>query len=413
MRIIEGVGLALGMIRAQKLKSFFGVLGVIIGVMFLITVVSVVEGLNRYMEEDFARALFGHNTLTVQRQPGASFESDPEYWRAMRRRPRLTFADAAAIEQALTVPATVGVASDGRGNLVSDLGVEVSNVWLTAASAEFFMIRDYDVEHGRVFTAPEDRMGVPVVVLGFDAAEKAFGTLDPMDRTVRINGAQFRVIGILKKQGTLFGMSLDNQAIAPSRSVMSRMVNPQGFVDNILVRPQLDTDIERARMDIESTMRVRHRLRPAEANDFAIETAEDSLSFWQTIKRILLVAFPGLVSIALVVGGIVIMNIMLVSVAERTREIGIRKALGARRRDIMWQMLVESATLSGLGAAIGIAIGIGLAKLVQALSPLPAAISPFWMGVATVMGVSVGVLAGLYPASRASRLDPVVALRQE
>ena len=160
-------------------------------------------------------------------------------------------------------------------------------------------------------------------------------------------------------------------------------------------------------------MRVRRGLRPTEPNDFAIDTAEDSLSFWKTIKRILLIAFPALVSIALVVGGIVIMNIMLVSVIERTREIGVRKALGARRRDIMWQMVVESATLSGLGAVLGIGLGIGLAYIVKALSPLPATISPFWLTIATVMGVTVGMVAGIYPASRASRLDPVVALRAE
>jgi putative ABC transport system permease protein len=413
MPLKDGVLLALGMIRAQKLKSFFGVLGVIIGVMFLITVVSVVEGLNTYMEEDFARVLFGHNTLTVRRIPEINFESDPAAWRAMFRRPRLTFADAEAIEQNISVPARVAVSSQGGGRMVSEQGIEVENVWLTGASAEFFRIRDYDVERGRLFTAPEDRMGVPVAILGHETAEKAFGALDPLGRSVRINGAEFRVIGILKKQGTLFGMSMDNRAIAPSRSTMARFVSPHNYVDEILIRPLSDTDLERARMDIEATMRIRHQLRPTESNDFAIDTAEDSLSFWQTIRRILLIAFPGLVSIALVVGGIVIMNIMLVSVIERTREIGLRKALGARRRDIMWQMLVESATLSGAGAALGIGLGIGLAQLVRALSPLPATISPLWMSVATIMGITVGMLAGLYPASRASRMDPVVALRQE
>jgi putative ABC transport system permease protein len=413
MGLKEGILLALGMIRAQKLKSFFGVLGVIIAVMFLITVVSVVEGLNTYMEEDFAKVIFGHNTLTLRRQPEISFESDPEFYRAMARRPRLTFDDAAAIENNLSVPARVAVSSSGGGRIVSQLGHEVDNVWLTGSSAEFFLIRDYDVERGRLFTEPEDRMGVPVVILGWETADKSFPALDPIGRSVRINGEQFRVIGVLKKQGTLFGMSMDNRAIAPSRSVMARFVSPHHQVDEILIRPLDDTHIERARMDIESTMRVRHRLRPIEPNDFAIDTAEDSLSFWQTIKRILLIAFPGLVSIALVVGGIVIMNIMLVSVIERTREIGLRKALGARRRDIMWQMLVESATLSGMGAVIGIGLGIGLAKLVSALSPLPATISPFWMAVATIMGVSVGMLAGYYPASRASQMEPVVALRQE
>jgi putative ABC transport system permease protein len=413
MQLREGVFLALGMIRAQKLKSFFGVLGVIIGVMFLITVVSVVEGLNTYMEEDFAKVIFGHNTLTVRRTPEISFESDPAVWREMNRRPRLMFTDADAIEQNLSVPARVGVSSSGGGRLITQHGVEIENVWLTGSSVEFFQIRDYEVERGRLFTAPEDRAGLPVVILGWETADKGFGQLDPLGRTVRINGATYTVIGILKKQGSLFGMSMDNRAIAPAHSVISRSVSPHGYVDEILVRPSLDTDMEQARMDIESTMRVRHRLRPAEQNDFAIDTAEDSLSFWETIKRILLIAFPGLVSIALVVGGIVIMNIMLVSVVERTREIGLRKALGARRRDIMWQMLVESATLSGLGALIGIGLGVVLAQVVKASTPLPATISPFWVTIATVMGVTVGMVAGIYPASRASLLDPVVALRQE
>src|SRR5262245_18100717 len=162
----EGIFLALGMIRAQKLKSFFGVLGVIIGVMFLITVVSVVEGLNKYMEEDFAKVIFGQNTLTIRRVPEINFENDPAAWRAMMRRPRLTFADAEAVQSNLTVPARVAVSSGGGGRLLSDHGIEVEYVQLTGASAEFFRIRDCEVERGRLFTAPEDRMGVPVVILG-------------------------------------------------------------------------------------------------------------------------------------------------------------------------------------------------------------------------------------------------------
>jgi putative ABC transport system permease protein len=230
---------------------------------------------------------------------------------------------------------------------------------------------------------------------------------------VKIEGIPFHVIGILEKQGTLFGMSLDNQAIAPAHSAISRFVAPHSKVDQVVVKPLDPANFEAARMELEAMMRVRHRLHPAQTNDFAIDTAEDSLGFWQTIKNILLVAFPGLVSIALVVGGIVIMNIMLVSVTERTREIGIRKALGARRKDIVTQVMVESATLSAVGALIGISIGIGGAKLVEALSPLPAAISPFWITVATLMGVGVGMIAGIYPANRAAKFDPVVALRYE
>jgi putative ABC transport system permease protein len=413
MNAIEGVRLALAQIRAQKLKSFFAVIGVVIGVMFLITVVSVVEGMNRYMEEDFAKRIYGLNTLMLRRTPEIQMSSDPDVWRAYQRRPRLTNDDAAAVRAALSVPAMMAVESSTGGRLVSDGGVEIDNVWITAASADIFRIRDMGIATGRAFSAPEDRNGLNVVVLGADAAEKLFGTLDPLDRTVRIRGEPFRVVGVLTRQGSLFGMSLDNRAIAPAGSVLGRQITQFNVVQNILVRPVSSTDIERARIDVEATMRERHRLRPTQDNSFSIETATDSLSFWENIRRILLIAFPGLVSIALVVGGIVIMNIMLVSVTERTREIGLRKALGARRRDIHLQMLVESATLSGLGAILGIGIGVGLAQLVSAVSPLPAAIAPVWMIAAAAMGIGVGVIAGIYPARKAARLDPIVALRQE
>jgi putative ABC transport system permease protein len=413
MNLREGVLLALGQIRAQKLKSFFAVLGVIIGTMFLITVVSVVEGMNKYMEEDFARTIYGLNTITLSRDPEIDFSSDPDVWRSYWRRPQITFRDADAIRAALSVPALVAVESFSGGNLVSEHGIEVQNVWLTGASADLLRIRDMDIERGRGFTAPEDRAGVSVVVLGAETAETLFGSLDPLGRMVKVRGTPFRVIGVMKKQGSLFGMSMDNRAFAPARSAMGRMVNPQGIVDRVLVKPIDPDDMDQARIDLESVMRVRHKLRPTEDNDFAIETAAESMSFWQNIRKILMIAFPGLVSIALVVGGIVIMNIMLVSVTERTREIGIRKALGARRRDIHVQVLVESATLSLLGALIGIGVGVVLAQIVQALSPLPAAIAPLWMGVSVMMGMGVGVIAGLYPAARAARLDPVVALRAE
>jgi putative ABC transport system permease protein len=409
----DGIRLAFSQIRAQKLKSFFAIVGVIIGVMFLITVVSVVEGMNRYMEEDFAQTIFGINTLTVRRTPQVDMSSDPDIWREYARRPRLRFEDADAIRRGLTVNALVAVSSNSGGSIVSETGTEVGNVFLVAASAGIFRIRNYEVVKGRAFTAPEDRTGANVAVLGWEAADRLFGTLDPIGRVVKIDRIPFRVVGVLEEQGSLFGMSLDNMAIAPARSAMGTLVNPHGIVDEILVRTDEAATMDQATIDIEATMRVRHKLRPTEPNSFAIDTAEDSLSFWRNISRMLLIAFPGLVAIALVVGGIVIMNIMLVSVVERTREIGIRKALGARRRDIHLQVLVESAALSGAGAALGIGIGVVLAQIVRAVSPLPAAIAPTWMVFSVVLGVGVGVIAGIYPAARAARLDPIAALRYE
>lgn len=409
----EGVRLALAQIRAQKLKSFFAVIGVIIGVMFLMTVVSVIEGMNRYMEEDFAKKVYGLNTITVRRTPSVQINPSPSVRREWRRRPRITFDDAEAVREQLKVPALVAVESGYGGRVKAENGKEVQNVRLTGASADYFRIRDFEVEKGRLFSAPEDRLGAPVVVLGSETADKLFGSLDPIGRTVKIGNIPFRVIGVLKPQGTLFAMSMDNRAIAPARSPMGRLVNPRGVVDEILIRAPDQQSMARARVEVEAIMRVRHQLRPGQPNDFAIETADDSMSFWAKISQILYVAFPGLVGIALVVGGMVIMNIMLVSVMERTREIGMRMAVGARRRDIIFQILVESATLSGIGAVIGILIGLLLAQIVRAISPLPTAIAPFWILVSMILGAGVGIVAGFYPANRAARLDPVVALRAE
>ncbi len=409
----EAVRLAFAQIRAQKLKSFFSVVGVIIGVMFLIAVISIVEGMNRYMEEDFAKTIFGLNTVTVTRTPSVQMNTSREQRRAWYRRPRLRLDDADAIREALSIPGLVAVESYNQRDARSSRGVAVTGVLLTAASSDFFRIREMDVSRGRLFGPLEAEAGMDVVVLGSETAEKLFGPLDPLGRIVRIENAAFEVIGVLEEQGSLFGMSLDNRAIAPALSAMGPLTNPRGVVDNILVKADDPQAVAALEMELEAIMRVRHRLRPDQNNTFEIETKDESMSFWKTFSRILFIAFPGLVGIALVVGGMVIMNIMLMSVVERTREIGMRKAVGARRRDILMQILVESSALSFVGAAIGISLGLILAKVVEAVSPMPAAVGYHWLAIAAGMGIIVGVAAGLYPASRASRLDPVVALRAE
>ncbi len=413
MSLWEGVRLAMTQIRAQKLKSFFSVLGVIIGVMFLIVVVSVVEGMDRYVREDLSSEVFGVNTVTIDRIGSNVGNLSEEEWRAMRRRPRLTEEQAEAIRDRLTVPGLLSVQVDDRGDLSVPGGTSVENVELIAADASIFTIRGWTVERGRAFSGQEAERGAAVIVLGSEVAENLFPTEDPLGQRVRIEGQPFRVIGVLEEMGSVLGQSRDSKAIGPYRSSLGRFVGVRGFLDEIIVQAETPDMVVALRDDVEGIIRTDRRLRPDESNNFAVETQDESLSFWRRISQILFIAFPTLVAISLIVGGIVIMNIMLVSVMERTREIGVRKAIGAKQRDILTQVLIESSTLSLLGAAIGVTIGVGLTWVVRAVSPLPTAVALHWVLLAVGLGVGVGVIAGVYPARRAAKLDPVDALRYE
>jgi putative ABC transport system permease protein len=413
MNVREAFRVALEMIRAHKLRAFFTVLGTVVGVTFLIAVITLIEGMNRYMTEDFASQVYGYNTVMLRRMPSVQIESDRETWRAWRRRPRLTFDDAEWIADRMEAPGVMAISSERGGRVGGPRGRLLEGVRVVGASASYFRTRDLSLELGRAFSDQEAARGVPVVVLGKEVADHLFESVNPLEKTVRIQGFPYRVIGVLEEQGSLFGISLDNVAIGPARSPLNGFVNPHNVVDEISFKVSDAGRLAPAMAEMEGWMRIRHRLRPGEPNDFEVETAEASLSFWTRISNIMLIALPGLVGISLVVGAVVIMNIMLVSVTERTREIGLRKSLGARRRDILLQFLIEAGTLSGLGGLIGILLGMGLAALIAAFSPLPAQVAPWSVGLAIVLGVGVGLLAGVYPASRAARLDPITALRHE
>jgi putative ABC transport system permease protein len=250
-------------------------------------------------------------------------------------------------------------------------------------------------------------------VIGVDGATHFFPSLEPVGRVLKIQGIPYTVIGVADKQGSAFGISMDKFVIAPEKAPLNRWVNPHGVIDQIVVQAPSETGMREAMESTRSVMRARHHLHPVQKDDFVLETSDSALEFWNKLQSYLVVAGVALPTVGLVVGAIVIMNIMLVAVAERTREIGIRKSLGARRRDILNQFLVEATTLAVLGAILGVALGIGFAKVIAAVSPLPAAVEVWSIFVGVGVGAGVGILSGIYPASRAALLDPITAMRHE
>jgi putative ABC transport system permease protein len=409
----EAIALALTTIRVQKLKSFFTLLGVMIGVMFLIAVVSIVEGMSRYVEEDFAAKIIGTNTFSFRRRPDVNIGNVSEdTWREYSRRPRIYDRDAQIARAALPSGSVSAIVNE-TFTYANTPYARPRQVQAIATEPDYFRMKVLNLTNGRTFSPQEATLGTPVVVIGTEVADHFFKGLDPLGRELRIHGIPYTVIGLLEKQGSVFGFSLDRMVIAPYKSPLSRVTNPRGDIDALVVkassRPALDDALDAVR----EVMRGARRLPPGRPDNFALETSDSALSFFEELKGRLILFGTALPAIGLVVGAMVIMNIMLVAVAERTREIGIRKALGARRSDILSQFLVEAATLSVLGAAIGIALGITLAKIISVLSPLPASVAPWSIALALVVGAGVGIVAGLYPASRAARLDPIAALRQE
>jgi putative ABC transport system permease protein len=411
MSFIEAIRLALAQIRVQKLKSFFTLLGVVIGVMFLIAVVSIVEGMSSYMEHDFVGKLVGVNTISLKRN-GEFEDVSEEEWRAMMRRPRIRITDVEPVVSALP-PGTLWSA-EGYDNVpMSSPWAKPANLEAWAVDGDYFKIREMKVDKGRLITSQELAMGTPVVVIGKEIAERYFPDLDPIGRQLKVAGLPYTVIGVAESQGSIFGLSLDRFAIAPYRSPLRHVVNRPQVIDALKIKLAGDGDMLEAQETIRQVMRGRRGLRASQPDNFSLETSESALKFWNDIKGKLVIAGIILPAIGLIVGAIVIMNIMLVAVAERTREIGIRKALGARRWDIMSQFLVEAATLSTVGAMFGIAFGILLAQFIAAVSPLPATVAPWSIIAGVIVGAGVGIISGIYPASRASRLDPIAALRSE
>jgi putative ABC transport system permease protein len=405
----ESALIALDAIWSAKLRSFMTVLGNIVAVTSIIAVVSLIQGLNASVKQAILNQA-GADSFNIQQFPIT--RSDEEFDK-VRGNPRITLDDLRAIRRYSTPDLVSGVMADsmGRGR-ITYRDKSIDGVKVQGVSPEYVTFSSFDAERGRLMSATEVQSARPVAVVGWQTADRLFGAnADPLEKTIQIEGVHFRIVGVSAKRGALLGNSQDEFAVIPlgqfwmifgSRRSLSLSVKPRDLAQ---IQPAMD----------EATVALRsaRRLRPKQPDNFGLFTSDTILDIYHSATNGIFAVLVGVVALSLVVGGIVIMNIMLMAVSERTREIGLRKALGARRSDIMSQMLTESVVLSIFGGIIGTMLGAAIAIGISSVTPVPASIEPWSVVLGIGITAIVGLFFGLYPAMRAARLDPIEALRRE
>ena len=404
--LYESVILALASIWSNKLRSMLTLLGNIVAVSSIITVVALITGVNAAVTDAIVSDL-GADSFTIQRTGITQNEDDFE---RMRNNPMVTLDDAEAVKRfAVTVDAVMAQAQTRTRVAYRD--EELETLQVQGVSAEYLDFATFDAERGRMMTPTEVTRKRLVTLIGWGTADRLFGPEDPLNKKIKIAGVPFTIVGVSKKKGAAFGQSLDEFAVIPLGTYQKLFGARQSL--ELMVKPRDASFAQTARDEARVALRVDRGLKPAEPDNFGLVASDSVLDIFQTATAGIAVLLVGIVGLSLLVGGIVIMNIMLMVVSERTREIGLRKALGAKRRDIMSQVLTESVTLSLVGGILGIALGALFSTMIASFTPVPSSVEFWSVGLGVIITAAVGLFFGWMPARRAAMLDPIEALRRE
>ena len=407
-QILDSVSIALQSIWSNKLRSFMTLLGNIVAVTSIVTVVSLIQGVNAMVSSAILTDV-GADAFTIQRVPPRATLTEDEEERT-RNNPNLTVSEAEAVRAFSPAVASVVAQAQRRGTITYRDQV-LENIQIQGVTREYIDFATFDAERGRMMTPTEVERNRPVVLLGWDIADQLFGDVSPLEKVVKIQGVHFRIVGVSARKGGVFGASMDGFAVIPLGAHVKLFGARQSL--SLMVKPTSPELLQTAMDDATVALRVSRRLKPSEPDNFGIFTSDTLLGLYQQATNGIFAVLVGIVALSLVVGGIVIMNIMLMVVSERTREIGLRKALGARRRDIVSQVLTESITLSTCGGLVGIFLGFLVAQAISMVTPLPARLEPWSVMLGISITAIVGLCFGAFPAARAARLDPIEALRRE
>jgi putative ABC transport system permease protein len=408
-QIWESLAIALRALWGSKLRSALTILCVVISITSIIAVVSIVDGMDYYVKTEIAEQ--GSNVFTVSRVNQWEILTDFDKFLKSLKNPKLTLEDLEALRREMTLAEFTDAAMD-RNERLNNGRRFVEQVEIRGRTEEYAAIGDFPLAAGRHLSPIDIQQRREVCVVGSEIANSLFPNSDPIQQTVKIAGRHYTIVGVCEKKPSVLGSNQNIFAYIPITTHLKHFGSRWRSLEFPIRTASMET-FQAAQEEARQILRIRHKLKPAEEDDFYITASEQLLSIWEAISKGIFGSLIGVVGITLVVGGIIIMNVMLVAVTERTREIGVRKALGAKRRNITMQFVIESITLTLVGGVIGIVLGFFFAYLVAAFSPLPYRIAPWSIIVALFISFIVGLTFGVYPARKAAKLDPVVALRHE